>query len=101
MVVVAAVEKLLGEVVGMAEGIGCWAAGVVASPPSMAAMAMPGTAPMTTIEMAARSLCRLDHERIREEGRCRLARELIAEAPRCIPAWRSSPFRTRAGGSTL
>lgn len=56
----------------------------------MAAMAMPGTAPITTIKMAARTRCRLNHESTREERRCRFAPELVTDgAPR--PASNRAP----------
>jgi hypothetical protein len=83
LVVVGAVEETttLDEVEGLVEGTVGWAAGGEPPPPSpMAAMAIPGTAAITSTEMAASSLCRLDQDSTREERRCRAARELIAEA---------------------
>src|ERR671912_202292 len=64
VVVGGAVEvTLLDETVGPVEGTACRAvAGEPPSPSPIAAIAMPGTAAITTIEMAARNLWRLDQE---------------------------------------
>jgi hypothetical protein len=92
---------LLDEMVGPVEGTACRAvAGEPPSPSPIAAIAMPGTAAITAIEMAARSLWRLDQESTREERRCRFARELVGGLLTGVPAWRSSPS-VRAGSPIL
>src|ERR671910_839305 len=101
LVVGAAVDVTpLDETVGPVEGTACRAAGEPPSPSPSAAIAMPGTAAITTIEMAARNLWRLDQESTREERRCRFARELVGGLLTGVPAWRSSPS-VRAGSPIL